>query len=96
MTDERTDRAKGVVEAFANDLRTLQSADSFRIFILKYFHTQSEIENMLNIVGLGELAGKDLANWQPFMKLFKLVAYQEFAKKASSFKDESIRLGLLG
>ena len=95
MPDEKIDKAKGVVERFSADLRELQSYDSYRVFILKYFTTPNEIETMLSVVALGELSDKDLANWNPFVKLFKLKAYREFARKVGNFQDEGIRLGLL-
>ena len=95
MPDEKIDKSKNLVEKFSTELGSLQSYDSFRNFILKYFTTPDEVETMLTIVGLAELGEEDLTNWTPFLTLFRLVAYREFAKKLAGFKDEGIRLGIL-
>jgi hypothetical protein len=95
MPDEKIDKSKNLVEKFSTELGALQSYDSFRNFILKYFVTPDEIETFLSIVGLAELGEHDLTSWTPFLKLFRLVAYREFGKKLSGFKDEGIRLGIL-
>jgi len=95
MPDEKIDKAKGITDTFTKDLRALQSADSHRVFVLRYFCTEQERETMLNIIGLAELSGKELQEWDAFQKLFKLKSYREFSKKIGSFQDEGIRLGFL-
>jgi len=95
MADERVDKAKGVIESFSKDLKALSTPDSHREFILKYFSSPDAKENMLNIVGLGELGDRDLVKWEAFQRLFKHVAYREFSKKTSGFADEQIKLGFM-
>jgi hypothetical protein len=91
MPDERSDKARAISESFVKDLNSLDSVDSYRQFVLKYFHDQVAKETMLNLVGLGDLASRRLNGWVAFRKFFVYRSYQQFAKQTASFVDEDTR-----
>jgi hypothetical protein len=95
MPDERSDRARAINESFVKDMNSLDSVNSYRQFVLKYFFDQDAKEVMLSIIGLADLSGRTLNEWHPFKRYFVHKAYLEFARKTASFVDEDVKLGFM-
>jgi hypothetical protein len=93
---EKIDKAKAAKDKFINTIKQLKTPDDYRDFVISYFYNQEEKENMLNIIGLAELAQRNLNEWQAFQRLFKTVAYREFSKKVhNQFTSEEAQIGFM-
>lgn len=93
---EKIDKAKAVRDKFRTSIKTLQTPDDYRDFVIFYFYNQEAKENMLNIIGLAELSGRNINEWQAFQKLFKNKAYTEFSRKINyKFPTEEANLGFM-
>lgn len=93
---EKIDKAKAAKDKFITSIKSLRTPDDYRDFVISYFFSQEEKENMLNIIGLAELAGRNLNEWQAFQRLFKTVAYREFSKKVhNQFTSEESQIGFM-
>ena len=93
---EKIDKSKAAMDNFINTIGTLKTADEHRQFVIRFLYNQEEKENMLNMIGLGELAGRNLMEWQAFQRLFKTVAYREFSKLVNNrFTSEEAQIGFM-
>jgi hypothetical protein len=93
---EKIDKAKAVGDRFRNSFKSLSTPDDYRDFVLRYYCSQEEKENMLNIIGLAELSGRNIVEWEAFQKLFKIKSYIEFSRtKDRKFISEEANLGFM-
>jgi hypothetical protein len=93
--DYTIDKARSAMEKFHSRLYGCKSYDDYREFVIRYFYSQSEKETFLNIIGMAEHSKRDLPTWDAFNKLFRTVAFREFAKKMGTFNLETVQLGFL-
>ena len=95
MTEENlVDSGHQLMLGFSREFQSLESPESFRSFVLKYFDTLKKKQLVLSIISLAELNDPDLLKSDEFKVYFRWLSCREFAKKTASFQDEKIRLGL--
>lgn len=95
MPDERSDRAKSISQHFVEDLNALDSPDSYKQFVLRYFADLESKEFVLDAVAMAELAGRNLNEWIAFRRYFVWQAYRQYAKRTSQLADLDAQLGFM-
>jgi hypothetical protein len=95
MPDERADRARTITSHFIEDLNGLDSPDSYKQFVLRYFSDTDAKEFCFNIVAMADLSGRRLNEWIAFKRYFLWKAHQQFAKRTSQLKDLDAELGFM-
>jgi len=93
MPEDLVDAGARLVAAFNRDLQTLDSPESYRSFVIKFFDQIRKKELVLSIIAMAEMSDSDLLKSEEFKRYFSWVAHREFTRKLAGFSDERIRLG---
>lgn len=93
MTEDLVDSGHQFMLGFSRELLALESAESYRTFVLRYFNTLKKKQLLLSIISLAEMNDPELLKSDEFQRYFLWLAHREFAKTLAGFSDERIRLG---
>jgi hypothetical protein len=93
LTEDLVDSGHQFVAGFSRELRGLESAESYRTFVLRYFSGLRKKELLLSLITMAEMNDPTLLRSPEFQTYFTWVSHREFAKLLSGFSDERIRLG---
>lgn len=94
MTEDLVDAGHLLMNAFLRGLQELDSPESYRGFVLRFFDRTAKKELMLSIIATAEMTDSDLLRSDEFKQYFSWLSHREFARKTAGFTDERIRLGL--
>lgn len=96
MGDEKIDKAKATKDRFIHELNTIKTPGEYKMFVISFFYSQVERENMINLIGIAEQKGYGLRDWPAFQMMFEHKAYLEYSRKIHAmFITEEAKLGFM-